>query len=219
MTRNDPPTGEGMLIIACGALAREITALRRANRWDQLEVRCLPADLHNRPEKIPEAVRALIRSSRDSYRSIFVAYADCGTGGRLDEVLREEGVERIPGAHCYEFFATAPVFAALAQGEPGTFYLTDFLLQHFERLVIRGLGLDRHPELFPLYFGNYRKLVYLAQAPQKESESEARGIAARMGLQFEFRRTGYGTLGTTLTAAVTRQNLPSPTEEVVAWRR
>jgi hypothetical protein len=214
-----PPTGDGMLIIACGALAHEITALRRANRWDQLDVRCLPAELHNRPEKIPAAVRALIRSSRDRYRSIFVAYGDCGTGGLLDDVLREEGVERIPGAHCYEFFATAPVFAVLAESEPGTFYLTDFLLQHFERLVIRGLGLDRHPELFSLYFGNYRKLTYLAQAPENDSQDKARGIAVRMGLQFEFRQTGYGTLGTTLSAAVTRQNLPSRREEVVAWRR
>ena len=107
-----------MLIIACGALAHEITALRRANRWDQLHVRCLPADLHNRPEKIPGAVRALIHESRDSYRSIFVAYGDCGTGGLLDEVLREEAVERIPGAHCYEFYATAPVFALLSEAEP-----------------------------------------------------------------------------------------------------
>jgi Protein of unknown function (DUF1638) len=213
-----PPTGQGMLIIACGALAHEITALRRANCWDQLDVRCLPAELHNRPEKIPAAVRALIRSSRDHYRSIFVAYGDCGTGGLLDDVLREEGVERIPGAHCYEFFATAPVFAALAESEPGTFYLTDFLLRHFERLVIRGLGLDRHPELFPLYFGNYRKLVYLAQAPETQSQEHARGIAARMGLQFEFRRTGYGTLGTALTSAVTRRTSPR-NEEVVTWRR
>jgi hypothetical protein len=213
------PTGEGMLIIACGALAHEITALRRANCWDQLDVRCLPAELHNRPEKIPAAVRALIRSSRDHYRSIFVAYGDCGTGGLLDDVLREEGVERIPGAHCYEFFATAPVFAALAESEPGTFYLTDFLLRHFERLVIRGLGLDRHPELFPQYFGNYRKLVYLAQAPETQSQERARGIAARMGLQFEFRQTGYGTLGTALTAAVTQRNSPRRNEEVVAWRR
>jgi hypothetical protein len=214
-----PPTGEGTLIIACGALAHEITALRRANCWDQLDVRCLTAELHNRPEKIPAAVRALIRSSRDRYRSIFVAYGDCGTGGLLDDVLREEGIERIPGAHCYEFFATAPVFAALTEGEPGTFYLTDFLLRHFERLVIRGLGLDRHPELFPQYFGNYRKLVYLAQAPETHSQERARGIAARMGLQFEFRPTGYGTLATTLAAAVTRRNSSQSNEVVVAWRR
>ena len=210
---NEVLSGEGLLIIACGALAHEITALRRANGWDELDVRCLPAELHNRPEKIPDAVRAVIHSSRDRYRSIFVAYGDCGTGGLLDKVLLEEGVERIPGAHCYEFFATGPVFAALAEAEPGTFYLTDFLLRHFERLVIRGLGLDRHPELFSMYFGNYRKLVYLAQAPDAKSQADAQAIATRMGLQFEYSHTGYGTLETRLVTAVSRN------EEVVAWHR
>ena len=206
-------TGEGLLIIACGALAHEISALRRANRWDDLTVRCLPAELHNRPERIPAAVRALIQESRDRFRSIFVAYADCGTGGRLDAVLAEEGVERIPGAHCYEFFATGPVFAELAEAEPGSFYLTDFLLRHVERLVIRGLGLDRHPELFSSYFGNYRKLVYLAQAPAADSEDAARAIATRMGLTFEYRRTGYGTLQTQLATAV------GSNERVLSWPR
>jgi hypothetical protein len=207
-----------MLIIACGALAHEITELRRANQWSELDVRCLPAELHNRPERIPGAVRDLIHASRDHYRSIFVAYGDCGTGGLLDAVLREEGVERIPGAHCYEFFATAPVFAALAEAEPGTFYLTDFLLRHFERLVIRGLGLDRHPELFATYFGNYRKLIYLAQAPAAQAQEAAQAIAARMGLQFEYRLTGYGTLGTTLISAVERGSAKRR-EEAIAWRR
>jgi hypothetical protein len=196
--------GQGLLIIACGALAHEITALKRANAWEQLDVRCLPADLHNRPERIPDRVRALIRASRAQYRSIFVAYADCGTGGLLDAVLAEEGVERIPGAHCYEFFATSPVFTALAEAEIGTFYLTDFLLRHFERLVIQGLGLDKHPELFQTYFGNYRKLVYLAQRPSADAIEAARAIARRMGLSFESRATGYGTLQTALTAAVSR---------------
>jgi hypothetical protein len=218
MAQKSPTAGEGMLIIACGALAHEITALRRANGWDQLDVRCLPAELHNRPERIPAAVRALIQASRCHYRSIFVAYADCGTGGLLDAVLREEGVERIPGAHCYEFFATGPVFAALAEAEVGTFYLTDFLLRHFERLVIRGLGLDQHPELFPTYFGNYRKLVYLAQAPLPGAAAEAAAIAARMGLQFEYLETGYGTLATTLSAAVARREA-GRSEEVVTWHR
>jgi hypothetical protein len=207
-----------MLVIACGALAHEITALRRANAWDEMDVRCLPAELHNRPEKIPAAVRELIRSSRNRYRNIFVAYGDCGTGGMLDKVLGEEGVERIPGAHCYEFFATSSVFAALADAEPGTFYLTDFLLRHFERLVIRGLGLDRHPELFADYFGNYRKLVYLAQAPDAASAEQARAIAARMGLDFEFKRTGYGTLETKLAAVVT-QNDARRNEKAVTWVR
>jgi hypothetical protein len=211
-------SGQGMLIIACGALAHEITALRRANRWDELNVRCLPAELHNRPERIPDAVRTLIHESRDRYHSIFVAYADCGTGGLLDKVLREEGVERIPGAHCYEFFATAPVFAALAEAQPGTFYLTDFLLRHFERLVLRGLGLDRHPELFSSYFGNYRKLVYLAQAPGPESLEQARGVATRMGLEFEYRATGYGTLESTLVAAVKISDRRRIETEAAPWR-
>jgi hypothetical protein len=209
----DAPEGPGLLIIACGALAHEITALRRANGWDHVDVRCLPAELHNRPERIPAAVRALIQSSRNHYRSIFVAYADCGTGGLLDAVLQEEGVERIPGAHCYEFFATAPVFAALADAELGTFYLTDFLLRHFERLVIKGLGLDRHPELFESYFGNYKKLVYLAQAPSRDACAQAEAIAARMGLTYELRETGYGTLATSLGSAVERN------EKAVVWRR
>jgi len=222
------PTGKGMLIIACGALAHEITALRRANGWDQLEVRCLPAELHNRPERIPAAVRALVQASRCHYQSIFVAYGDCGTGGMLDAVLKEEGIERIPGAHCYEFFATSPIFSQLADAEPGTFYLTDFLLRHFDRLVLRGLGLDRHPELFAAYFGNYRKLVYLAQAPKPDSVNAARAIAERMGLAFECRQTGYGTLGMALASAVKRHAARGSdvrhedagrAEEIVAWRR
>jgi hypothetical protein len=196
------PNGDGTLVIACGALARELTALRRANCWDGLDVRCLPAELHNRPERIPAAVQNLIRESRPHYRSIFVAYGDCGTGGALDRVLRAEGVERIPGAHCYEFFAGPALFAALSEAEPGTFYLTDFLLRQFDRLVIAGLGLDRHPELFSMYFGNYRRLLYLAQAPQPGSFERGRAIAARMGLTFEYRATGYGDFATSLAAAV-----------------
>jgi hypothetical protein len=209
--------GQGLLIIACGALAHEIVALRRANEWDHLDVRCLPADLHNRPAGIPAAVRGAIRAARGQYRSIFVAYADCGTGGLLDEVLREEGIDRIPGAHCYEFFATGPVFAALAEAEPGTFYLTDFLLRHFERLVIRGLGLDRHPELFPAYFGNYRKLVYLAQSPLPDAQGLARAIAERMGLVFEYRTTGYGSLETSMRGALARNARTS--EAALPWPR
>jgi hypothetical protein len=197
------------LVIACGALARELAALRRANHWEALDVRCLPAELHNRPERIPAAVQSLIRACRSRYRSIFVAYADCGTGGRLDEVLRAEGVSRIPGAHCYEFFATPAVFAAIADAEPGTFYLTDFLLRHFDRLVIAGLGLDRHPELFPQYFGNYRRLVYLAQAAEAGAVERGRAIAARMGLAYEVRETGYGALATSMAAAAAASAWPA----------
>jgi len=194
------------LVIACGALAREIAALTRANVWTALEVRCLPAELHNRPERIAPAVRETIAANRGQYAQMFVAYADCGTRGELDQVLREEGIERLPGAHCYEFFATARVFAQLADGEPGTFYLTDFLLRHFERLVVRPLGLDRHPELVQQYFRNYRKLVYLSQAPRADAIEQAGLIAERFGFQFEHRFTGYGELGTRLAALVESQD-------------
>ena len=194
------------LVIACGALAREIAALRRANDWNALEVRCLPAELHNRPERIAPAVREAIAESRGQYAQTFVAYGDCGTGGELDRVLREEGIERLPGALCYEFFATARVFAQLADSEPGTFYLTDFLLRHFERLVVRPLGIDRHPELTQEYFRNYRRLVYLSQAPRPEALEQARRIAERFGFQFEHRFTGYGELGTRLAALVESQD-------------
>ena len=189
-----------VLVIACGALAREIVELRRANGWSHLDVQCLPAELHNAPQRITGAVREKIRANRDRYASIFVAYGDCGTGGQLDAMLAQENVERIPGAHCYEFYAGSAAFAELANDEPGTFYVTDFLLRHFDRLVIRGLGLDRHPELADLYFGNYRRLVYLAQVPSPERIAEARAAADRLGFTFEFRRTGYGDLERSLHA-------------------
>ena len=182
------------LVIACGALSHEIAALRRANGWDHLVLQCLPADLHNRPERIPGAVRAQIHAARGHYARIFVAYADCGTGGRLDAVLAEEGVERIAGPHCYAFFAGSELFARLAEAEPGTLYLTDFLARHFDRLIIRGLGLDHYPELEREYFGNYRTLVYLAQREDADLLARARAAAERLKLRFEHHRTGYGDL-------------------------
>ena len=182
------------LVIACGALAHEIVALRRLNDWPHLEVQCLPAELHNRPEKIPGAVRAKIQAARSRFASIFVAYADCGTGGLLDVVLQEEKVERLPGAHCYEFFAGSAEFEEMADAEPGTFYLTDFLATHFERLIMHGLGIDKHPELLPVYFGNYRRLMYLAQTEAPEKLQAAQDAARRLGLEFEYRLTGYGGL-------------------------
>ena len=184
---------------------------RQANGWRTLDVRCLPAQLHNRPQHIAPAVRAAIHENRQRYAKIFVAYGDCGTGGQLDAVLKEEGVERLPGAHCYEFLATSQVFTQLADAEPGTFYLTDFLLRHFERLVIRPLGLDRHPELASEYFRNYRKLVYLSQVPRGAAVEEARRIADSFGFQFEHRLTGYGELGTRLAALVASQ-------DTLAWQ-
>ena len=198
-----PPRG-ATLVIACGALAREIAALRRLNGWELLDVHCLPAELHNRPERIAPAVAAEIRARRADYAHVFVAYADCGTQGALDSLLQQEGIERLPGAHCYEFFAGAQAFAALHEAEPGTFYLTDFLLKNFERLVVRPLGLDRHPELKDEYFRNYRRLVYLAQVEQPQSIARARAIAERLGFAFEYRRTGYGELGTKLNALAAR---------------
>jgi hypothetical protein len=204
-------SGRGALVIACGALAREIAALRRVNGWTQLDVCYLPPELHNRPKRIAGAVQDKIHANRERYSHIFVAYGDCGTGGGLDAMLRAERVERIAGAHCYEFFASPQVFTALAEAEPGTFYLTDFLVRHFDRLVTRSLGLDRHPELAPMYFKNYRRLVYLAQAPSEESLSKAQTIALQMGLAFEFRFTGYGGLGASLSRVVGNT-------EAVPWR-
>ena len=136
-----------LLIIACGALAHEITALIDANRWQHVSIQCLPAELHNRPEEIPGAVKAKLNATGKQFDQVFIAYADCGTGGMLDKLLEAEGIERLPGAHCYEFFAGTDRFAQLHEREPGTFYLTDFLARNFDRLVIQGLGLDRYPEL------------------------------------------------------------------------
>lgn len=191
------------LVIACGALARELLAVIRASGWRHMAVQCLPADLHNRPGRITEAVRAKIRAARQSGRfsHLFVAYGDCGTGGALDRMLAEEGVERIAGAHCYEFLAGSDLFERLADEEPGTFYLTDFLLRHFDRIVIRGLGIDRHPHLAAQYFGNYRRLVYLAQQPGAEHLVAARAAAQRLGLAFEARDTGLAPLARALAPA------------------
>ena len=197
------------LVIACGALAHEIVALRRINNWPHMDVQCLPAELHNRPNKIPDAVREKIRKNRSAYKSMFVAYADCGTGGLLDKMLREEGVERIAGSHCYEFFSGSTAFAEMAEAEPGTFYLTDFLLTHFDRLIIHGLGIDRHPELMPMYFGNYRRLIYLAQVESKDRVAAGQRAADRLGLAYEHRVTGYGEL---------EHSLRRATEGVVFWQ-
>lgn len=189
-----------VLIVGCGALARELVELTRD--VPNVDITCLPATLHNRPGGIPRAVRDRIRRRRAGYDRVFVAYADCGTGGLLDLALAEEpGVERLPGAHCYEFYAGRPDFARLTAEEPATFFLTDFLARNFDRLVIVGLGLDRHPELLSAYFGNYERLVYLAQTDDPVLVAAARRGARRLGLRFERRRTGYGELATSITAA------------------
>jgi hypothetical protein len=190
-----------VLVIGCGALARELVAVIDQVGLANVDLTCLPATLHNRPGGIPALVREKIRAARPRYRHIFIAYADCGTGGLLDAMLADEGVERLPGAHCYEFYAGAHAFAAIADEELGTFFLTDFLARNFERLVIKGLGLDTHPELLPVYFGNYTRLVYLSQTDDAKLVATARRAAVRLGLAFEHRRTGYGDLETSIIAA------------------
>lgn len=184
-----------VLIIACGALAKELVALQQLNDWTHINVQCLPAKLHNRPEEIPGAVRAQLEKYKDEYEHLFVAYADCGTGGALDKVLAEFGVARLPGAHCYEFYSGAAEFESVSAVEPATFYLTDFLTRHFERLVKEGLGLDRHPELMPTYFGNYKRLLYLSQSESETLEAAARGYADYLGLEYEHRHTGLNPVG------------------------
>jgi Protein of unknown function (DUF1638) len=192
--------GTRTLIIACGALAPELVALTRRPGMGHLDLACLPPDLHDRPDRIPDAVRRRIRAARLTHDRIFVAYADCGTGGLLDRVLRQEGVGRLPGAHCYQVFAGQAAFDQLMADEPATFFLTDFLARNFERLVVRGLGLDRHPELLPVYFGAYHRVVYLAQSDDPGLRRAARAAAARLGLAFELRHTGYGDLATAIEA-------------------
>ncbi len=204
------------LVIGCGALAEELVELTRRAGLPAMDLACLPASLHNRPDQIPARVAARIRRARaDGYDRIFVAYADCGTGGLLDAVLDAEGIARLEGAHCYEVYAGRAAFASLHDAEPGTFYLTDFLVRNFERLVVRGLGLDRHPELLPVYFGNYRRLVYLAQSDDAELTKLAEAAAARLGnLAFERRVAGLGELRPALaafaaTATATATALPT----------
>jgi hypothetical protein len=190
------------LIIACGALAREIVELIRVNAWDRLSVTCLPAIWHNTPAKIPDGVRAKIRDARaQGYERIIVAYGDCGTGGLLDKVLEEESVERIDGPHCYAFYSGTEDFIRAADRDPTCFYLTDYLVRHFDRLIIEGLGLDRHPELLSDYFGNYTKVVYLSQMDDADLTARAQAAAARLGLAFEHRHTGYGELDSFLRQA------------------
>lgn len=189
------PATPQVLIVACGALARELNDIVRLNALPGLTIECLPARLHLHPERIPEAVRARIRAAHGQYDRILVGYADCGTGGGLDRVCDEEGVERLPGAHCYELFAGREVFAELHDAEPGTFYLTDYMVKHFDRLVITGLGIADHPELRDLYFANYTRSVHLAQTGDPALRVMGEQAAARLGLRHEYIHTGYADLG------------------------
>ncbi|MFN8831475.1 MAG: DUF1638 domain-containing protein [Labrys sp. (in: a-proteobacteria)] len=178
------------LVIACGALAREFLAVKALNGWDHLDVTCLPAIWHNRPEKIPDGVRRKIRGARGRYDEILCLYGDCGTGGLLDAMLAEERVERIDGAHCYAFYVGLDTFDAEHEAEIGTFYLTDYLVRHFDRLIWKGMGLDRYPQLLPTYFGHYTRLLYLAQTEDPALDAKAEAAAKRLGLRYERRFTG-----------------------------
>lgn len=196
-----------VLVIACGALAQEITELKRTHGWDHLHLTCIDAKLHHRPALIPERLRRKIRRYKAQYDRIYVAYADCGTRGEIDRVIAEEGgdIERLPGVHCYQFFAGSERFAALADAEPGTFYLTDFLAQHFDHFVIKPLKIDSHPELRDAYFGNYRRVVFLSQTNDPVLLQAAKAAARRLALDFEHIHCGYGELESGLGAVVKRQ--------------
>lgn len=187
-----------VLVIACGAIVPEIQAVARCNGLSDIAIRALPASYHNRPEKIVPGIERLLGIARGRFETIFVAYADCGTGGALDDLLVKEGIERLPGAHCYQFFTGMAAFEAAAEADLRSFYLTDFLARHFDRLVWQGLGLDRHPELRDAYFSNYERVVYLSQAPTAELLAEAERAASRLGLALEHRHVGYGDLTASL---------------------
>ena len=194
-----PPDLTGrVLLIACGALAHEILALKRVNGWDHLDLQCLPANLHLYPDKITPAVEAAVALYRAQYNQIFVVYADCGTGGQLQQKCKDLGVQMVEGPHCYSFFEGNAEFAAHADTEYTAFYLTDFLVRQFDAFVWRPMGLDRHPELRDMYFGNYTKLVYQAQTNDPALDTKAEDCAKRLGLAYERRFTGYGDLATAL---------------------
>ncbi|AGI71437.1 hypothetical protein OA238_c12710 [Octadecabacter arcticus 238] len=193
------PKGQGrILLLACGALAREILDLIKANGWSHMDLHCLPAILHVHPDQIPDAVEKAVLKHRDAYDDVFVVYADCGTGGMLQRLCDRLGVEMVQGPHCYSFFEGNDAFGA--QDEIYSFYLTDFLVRQFDAFVVKPLGLDRHPELRDMYFGNYKSLVYQAQTDDPALTELAKQHAERLGLTFERRLTGYGDLATALAA-------------------
>lgn len=191
-----------VLVISCAAVAREVNEIKKLSQWSQMDLQAITADLHATPEKIPQAVAEQIDKARDQYQHIFVAYGDCGTSGELDRVLAARGVSRLPGAHCYDFLAGMERYEALQDDEPGTFYLTDFLARHFDRLVYNMLGLNRYPELLPMYFGNYTRLIYLAQTDSDEITELAKSAANRLGLKFERVFTGTGEMVPALDTAM-----------------
>ncbi|MBX3576986.1 MAG: DUF1638 domain-containing protein [Rhizobiaceae bacterium] len=194
-----------LLVIGCGMIAREVLAVKAANRLDHLDLTCLPAELHYYPDRIPAAMeRAIVEARAEGYAHIFAGYGDCGTGGMLDRVLETHGVARIAGPHCFAFYQGNRAFAQIADGDMTTFYMTDFLCRQFDAFFMKPLGLDKHPELARDYFGNYETLVYLAQTDEPALDRVAEDAAAMLGLRYEKRRTGYGDLTSALVEAAGR---------------
>ena len=189
------PDAEKVLVIACGMIAREVLAVKERLGLDHIELTCLPAEFHYYPDRIAPAMDAAIEKARaEGYKHVFAGYADCGTGGMLDKVLEKHGVERMPGPHCFAFYQGMDAFAKVGEDDMMSFYMTDFLCRQFEAFFIKPLGLDKHPELARDFFGNYEKVIYLAQTDDPELEKVAIDAARMLGLGYEKRRTGYGDL-------------------------
>lgn len=186
---------EKVRVIACGMIAREILDVCRANGLDHISLTCLPAEYHHHPHHIaPETEKAILKARSEGYEHIFIGYGDCGTGGDLDRVCERHGVERIAGPHCFSFYTGNEAFAAAGDEYMTTFFMTDFLARHFETFLIRPLGIDRHPELIEMYFAGYERLLYIAQSDDSALTRKAEQAAARLGLTFERKLTGYGDL-------------------------
>ncbi len=208
VTMTSPPPVKRLGVVACGALAREISQIIALNGLSHVTVKYLPAKLHNTPEKIPAMLDEALGAMAQNSDELLVAYGDCGTAGKLDVIVEKYHATRLKGAHCYAFFSGLEVFDALQEAEPGTFYLTDYLARQFDTLVYKPLGLDRHPQLLKDYFGNYTRLLYLAQSRDADLEAKARDAAKRLGLRFEKHQTGFGLLETSLVSAA-KTTLPS----------
>jgi len=191
-----------ILIIGCGAIAHEVSEIIELNNWDNVRLQCLNAELHNTPKILPRKIKEAIDSNINDYSKIFLAYADCGTGGLIDLLLKDYDIERLDGAHCYEFYSGSSVFKELSEKEIGTFYLTDFLVKNFDRLVIEGLGIQKYPSLKEDYFRNYKNVVYLAQLQDNVLESKARECADYLNLEFSVHFTGIKNLGNQLNEAM-----------------
>ncbi len=201
-----------LLVITCGAIAREVMAVAQASGWKNLKVTQIPAELHNRPDQIPAAVEARFAAYAADYDHVFAAFGDCGTGGQLDKVLDRYNIQRLSGAHCYEFYTGSENFAAMAEQELGTFYLTDYLAKHFEQLIMEGMGLNKHPQLIELMFAHYTELVYLVQDPDRQLDKFAEAAAEKLGLKYERVQTGYGQM-----AAELNTYYSNYTEQVIKW--